>query len=65
MGGGIELIPPPPARLAENARYLFMQFAGHRTHLSCGARELRFASAEDTSGVGSFAAAHLRLKIGG
>ena len=77
MGGGIELIPPPPARigamgymydrqlrwlLAENKRYVFIQFASHRTHLSRGARELRFASAEDTSGVGSFAAAHLRLK---
>jgi len=36
MGGGIELIPPPPARLAENTRYIFMQFASHRTHLSRG-----------------------------
>jgi len=36
MGGGIELIPPPPARLAENTGYIFMQFASHRTHLSCG-----------------------------
>ena len=51
MGGGIELIPPLPARLAENTGYIFMQFASHRTHLSRGARELRFASAEDTSGV--------------
>ncbi|HEY6352637.1 MAG TPA: hypothetical protein VI636_24840 [Candidatus Angelobacter sp.] len=35
MGGGSEMIPPPPARLAENPGYIQdMQVASHHTHLS-------------------------------